>query len=137
MCCLQRTGEITYNGADLKEFIPERTSACEPLLLHAGLQASVQLSACGRVPSVVSLPAKLAAASIAAVAALHEADCEGLCADVTQYDEHMAELTVRETVDFARRVQGAGAYGGEQSHQCCLSCHALASQACPKMHLLL
>ena len=31
---------------------------------------------------------------------------------MTQYDEHMAELTVRETVDFSRRVQGSGYYGG-------------------------
>ena len=27
---------------------------------------------------------------------------------VTQYDVHMAELTVRETLDFARRCNGAG-----------------------------
>lgn len=27
--------------------------------------------------------------------------------------QHMAELTVRETVDFSRRVQGSGGYGGE------------------------
>lgn len=31
---------------------------------------------------------------------------------VNQYDEHMAELTVRETLDFSRRVQGAGGRGG-------------------------
>ena len=33
---------------------------------------------------------------------------ERTSAYVTQYDEHMAELTVRETLDFSRRVQGAG-----------------------------
>ena len=27
MACLQRTGEVTYNGVGFKEFIPERTSA--------------------------------------------------------------------------------------------------------------
>ena len=57
--CMQRTGDITYNGATFKEFVPERTSAY-----------------------------------------------------VTQYDVHMAELTVRETVDFSRRVQGAGPFAG-------------------------
>ena len=31
---------------------------------------------------------------------------------VNQYDEHMAELTVRETLDFSRRVQGAGSREG-------------------------
>lgn len=51
----QKTGEITYNGAHFREFIPQRTSAY-----------------------------------------------------ITQFDEHMAELTVRETLDFSRRVQGAG-----------------------------
>ncbi|KAK9812481.1 hypothetical protein WJX73_003351 [Symbiochloris irregularis] len=52
---MTRTGNVTYNGVPLNEFVPERTSAY-----------------------------------------------------VTQYDLHMAELTVRETCDFSRRVQGAG-----------------------------
>lgn len=38
---------------------------------------------------------------------------ERTSAYVTQYDEHMAELTVRETLDFSRRVQGAGNRPGE------------------------
>ena len=40
---------------------------------------------------------------------------ERTSAYVTQYDEHMAELTVRETLDFSRRVQGAGNRPGEAS----------------------
>ncbi|KAK9865807.1 hypothetical protein WJX84_001141 [Apatococcus fuscideae] len=36
---------------------------------------------------------------------------ERTAAYVTQYDNHMAELTVRETLDFSRRVQGAGSRG--------------------------
>ena len=35
---------------------------------------------------------------------------------VNQYDEHMAELTVRETLDFSRRVQGAGSREGAVQH---------------------
>ena len=43
---------------------------------------------------------------------------------VNQYDEHMAELTVRETLDFSRRVQGAGSREGTAS-----ACPAFASAA--------
>lgn len=49
------SGRITYNGHDLKEFVPQRTSAY-----------------------------------------------------VSQQDWHMAEMTVRETLDFSGRCQGVG-----------------------------
>ncbi|KAH7845456.1 hypothetical protein Vadar_002249 [Vaccinium darrowii] len=52
---LQTSGRITYNGHDLKEFVPQRTSAY-----------------------------------------------------VSQQDWHMAEMTVRETLDFSGRCQGVG-----------------------------
>ncbi|KAG5540595.1 hypothetical protein RHGRI_020719 [Rhododendron griersonianum] len=52
---LQMAGNITYNGHDLKEFVPQRTSAY-----------------------------------------------------VSQQDWHMAEMTVRETLDFSGRCQGVG-----------------------------
>ena len=32
--------------------------------------------------------------------------------------QHMAELTVRETLDFSRRVQGAGSRGGKILSPC-------------------
>ena len=40
---------------------------------------------------------------------------ERTAAYVTQFDEHMPEMTVRETLDFSRRVQGAGYRIGEPS----------------------
>lgn len=52
---LQMSGDITYNGHGLKEFVPQRTSAY-----------------------------------------------------VTQQDWHIAEMTVRETLDFSVRCQGVG-----------------------------
>ncbi|PSR91810.1 ABC transporter G family member 32 like [Actinidia chinensis var. chinensis] len=52
---LQMSGRITYNGHDLKEFVPQRTSAY-----------------------------------------------------VSQQDLHMAEMTVRETLEFSGRCQGVG-----------------------------
>ncbi|XP_057968705.1 ABC transporter G family member 32 [Malania oleifera] len=52
---LQMSGRITYNGHDLKEFVPQRTSAY-----------------------------------------------------VSQQDWHAAEMTVRETIEFAGRCQGVG-----------------------------
>ncbi|KAF5938926.1 hypothetical protein HYC85_023185 [Camellia sinensis] len=52
---LQMSGRITYNGHDLKEFVPQRTSAY-----------------------------------------------------VSQQDWHMAEMTVRETLEFSGRCQGVG-----------------------------
>ncbi|XAR69336.1 Iron-chelate-transporting ATPase [Bertholletia excelsa] len=52
---LKMSGRITYNGHDLKEFVPQRTSAY-----------------------------------------------------VSQHDRHMAEMTVRETLEFSGRCQGVG-----------------------------
>lgn len=54
------SGDITYNGHGLKEFVPQRTSAY-----------------------------------------------------VTQQDWHIAEMTVRETLDFSVRCQGVGSKYGK------------------------
>ncbi|KAG6540832.1 hypothetical protein Mapa_017810 [Marchantia paleacea] len=52
---MQKTGEVTYNGCNVSEFVPQRTSAY-----------------------------------------------------ISQVDNHIGELTVRETLDFAAQVQGVG-----------------------------
>ncbi|KAK1401885.1 hypothetical protein POM88_001490 [Heracleum sosnowskyi] len=52
---LQVSGRVTYNGCDLNEFVPQRTSSY-----------------------------------------------------ISQYDNHMGEMTVRETLDFSARCQGVG-----------------------------
>lgn len=54
------TGEITYNGYRLDEFVPQKTSAY-----------------------------------------------------ISQYDLHIPEMTVRETIDFSARCQGVGTRAGE------------------------
>lgn len=62
--CLQKSGNITYNGCKLDEFQVQRTSAY-----------------------------------------------------ISQTDNHIAELTVRETLDFAARCQGANeAFAGSLIH---------------------
>ncbi len=53
--CLQVSGEVTYNGHPLREFVPQRVAAY-----------------------------------------------------ISQVDVHIAELTVRETLDFSARCQGPG-----------------------------
>lgn len=55
----QVTGEISYNGYKLEEFLPQKTSAY-----------------------------------------------------VSQYDLHIPEMTVRETLDFSARCQGVGSRAG-------------------------
>lgn len=55
----QCSGEISYNGHRLDEFVPQKTSAY-----------------------------------------------------ISQYDLHIAEMTVRETVDFSARCQGVGSRTG-------------------------
>lgn len=57
---MQITGDITYNGKTLREFVPQRTSAY-----------------------------------------------------IEQTDLHLPELTVRETMNFAARVQGTGRKAGK------------------------
>ncbi|WOH15074.1 hypothetical protein DCAR_0934609 [Daucus carota subsp. sativus] len=52
---LQVSGKVTYNGCELNEFVPQRTSLY-----------------------------------------------------ISQYDNHMGEMTVRETIDFSARCQGTG-----------------------------
>lgn len=61
---LKVSGNITYNGHGLNEFVPQRTSAY-----------------------------------------------------VSQQDWHMAEMTVRETLEFAGRCQGVGFKYGKSSRQ--------------------
>lgn len=56
---MQVTGEITYNGYTMEEFVPQRTAAF-----------------------------------------------------VSQYDLHIPEMTVRETIDFSARCQGVGSRDG-------------------------
>lgn len=56
---MQVTGEITYNGYTMEEFVPQRTAAY-----------------------------------------------------VSQYDLHIPEMTVRETIDFSARCQGVGSRDG-------------------------
>ena len=56
---LKVSGRVTYNGHDMHEFIPQKTSAY-----------------------------------------------------ISQHDLHMGELTVRETLAFAARVQGVGSLHG-------------------------
>lgn len=48
---------------------------------------------------------------------------------VDQNDLHQAELTVRETLDFAARCQGIGHKGGQPLLQCRI--HLLLHQVCP------
>ncbi|XP_073306955.1 pleiotropic drug resistance protein 3-like isoform X1 [Primulina huaijiensis] len=55
---LQVTGEVSYNGYELREFVPEKTSAY-----------------------------------------------------ISQYDIHVPEMTVKETIDFSARCQGVGSRG--------------------------
>ena len=57
---LQVTGEISYNGYKLDEFVPQKTSAY-----------------------------------------------------ISQYDLHIPEMTVRETIDFSARCQGVGSREGK------------------------
>lgn len=52
-------GDISYNGYNLKEFVPQKTAAY-----------------------------------------------------ISQYDLHISEMTVRETLDFAARCQGTGSRAG-------------------------
>lgn len=60
------TGEITYNGHGMDEFVPQRTAAY-----------------------------------------------------ISQYDTHLGEMTVRETLAFSARCQGAGTrYGTYDSSVC-------------------
>ena len=56
---LKVSGKITYNGRELNEFVPQRTSLY-----------------------------------------------------ISQYDNHMGEMTVRETIDFSARCQGVGSRYG-------------------------
>lgn len=56
---VQVTGEVSYNGYKLDEFVPQKTSAY-----------------------------------------------------ISQYDLHMPEMTVRETIDFSARCQGVGSKAG-------------------------
>lgn len=56
----QVTGEVSYNGYKLEEFVPQKTSAY-----------------------------------------------------VSQYDVHIPEMTVRETLDFSARCQGVGSRPGK------------------------
>lgn len=60
--CQQITGEVSYNGYKLDEFIPQKTSAY-----------------------------------------------------ISQNDLHIAEMTVRETLDFSARCQGVGSREGNSS----------------------
>lgn len=57
---LQLSGEISYNGYRLDEFVPQKTSAY-----------------------------------------------------ISQYDLHIPEMTVRETIDFSAHCQGVGSRAGE------------------------
>lgn len=69
----QCSGEISYNGHRLDEFVPQKTSAY-----------------------------------------------------ISQYDLHIAEMTVRETVDFSARCQGVGSRTGrihKPTNQCLLRVH--------------
>lgn len=69
----QCSGEISYNGHRLDEFVPQKTSAY-----------------------------------------------------ISQYDLHIAEMTVRETVDFSARCQGVGSRTGrihKPTTQCLLRVH--------------
>lgn len=60
----QRSGEISYNGHGLNEFVPQKTSAY-----------------------------------------------------ISQHDLHIAEMTVRETIDFSARCQGVGSRTGRFIHK--------------------
>lgn len=59
---LQVTGDVSYNGYKLHEFVPQKTSAY-----------------------------------------------------VSQYDLHIPEMTVRETIDFSAHCQGVGTRAGKYS----------------------
>lgn len=71
ICCLQKSGKITYNGHELHEFCVQRTSAY-----------------------------------------------------ISQTDNHIAELTVRETLDFGARCEGEGFAGSScmltEKFICCI-----------------
>jgi len=60
---IQVSGEISYNGYKLDEFVPQKSSAY-----------------------------------------------------ISQYDLHVPEMTVRETIDFSARCQGVGSRAGEASY---------------------
>lgn len=62
ICKLQVTGEVSYNGYELREFVPKKTSAY-----------------------------------------------------ISQYDIHVPEMTVKETIDFSARCQGVGSRGGPET----------------------
>jgi len=52
------------------------------------------------------------------------------CAYISQVDEHQAELTVRETFDFAARCLGTG---HKQGRQHCLGGHASSRLSCAEL----
>ena len=86
---MQVTGNISYNGRTLKEFLPRRTATF--VEQSDTVRASGQSGLC-LGPSLITMPCP---PSILINKALH-----GL--------QHIGELTVRETLNFAARCQGAG-----------------------------
>ena len=132
---LQQHGSVLYNGEGFKDFFPERTAA---YVDQVSLQLTVHKHTCTNaasfhIPTVVAAQPRglvmtgqpatgQVASGVTRFCSQHQLQTAILpflrhiqvaqAAWVAQVDNHIPDMTVRETFDFAARVQGSGSKAG-------------------------